>query len=321
MSRAPAVSVVIPTRDRPALAATAVACATAQEDVAVEVIVVDDGSSAEAAGRLRALVGDEAAIVRHDRSRGVAAARNAGIERASADWIAFLDDDDLWAPGKLREQLAVARAEEAGLVHTGVALVDARRTVLDAVPVRGGPDVLAELVARNVVTTPSCVLVATALVREEGGFDERLSILADWDLWLRLAQRTRVAACPRLLTAYTEHAGSMSVVRRHELRAELALMREKHRALADRLGGKLGGAEFDRWIAASVRRAGHPWRASRLYAAAGLRHRDPGALARAVALLGGAGPLAVARGLRRRLTAAPAAEVAWIAASPRREAG
>jgi glycosyltransferase involved in cell wall biosynthesis len=302
------------------MAAAAVASAQGQEGVAVEVVLVDDGSAGGSAERLRSLAAASEGgvqLIRHDASRGVSVARNAGIERASADWVAFLDDDDLWAPGKLAAQLAVAERESAELVHTGIAVVDGSRTVVGAIPVRPGGDVLAELVKLNSIGTPSCVLAATPLLRAAGGFDARLSILADWDLWLRLAERARVAACSGYLTAYTEHEGSMSVTRHLELRAELELLRSKHGALADRYGGRLGGAEFERWIAASVRRARHPWRAARLYAAAGARHRDPGALARAAALALGPVPLAAARGTRRRLSTVPAGEVAWIQSAPR----
>src|SRR5215210_5724308 len=89
----PQVTVVVPTRNRPALAARAVRSARDQRDVSVEVVVVDDGSEPA----LDASTID-ATIVRHDRSQGVAVARNSGLSRATAPLVAFLDDDDLWAP-------------------------------------------------------------------------------------------------------------------------------------------------------------------------------------------------------------------------------
>ena len=319
MMPVPAVSVVIPTKDRPGMAAAAVACAAAQTGVETEVIVVDDGSTEANARRLAELVGPGAAIVRHERSLGVSRARNAGVERAGAPWVAFLDDDDLWAPGKLAAQLAEAEATGAGLVYTGIVRVDGERRFQGYDPPTPGAEVARALTTHNPIFTPSSVLVRTALVREAGGFDPRLSMMADWDLWLSLSQLCAVAVSPAPLTAYTEHASSMSVTRQDDVRGELELMEAKHAAWLAAHGRRLGdGPTFERWVAASVRRSGRPFRAARLYARLGVRQRDPGALARAGALSLGPAPLALARSLRRRRRRrilAPA-EVAWIATAP-----
>src|SRR4051794_32636077 len=107
-----AVTVVIPTHDRAALVPRAVRSALAQRDVELEVIVVDDGSRDATREVLGALAADGAnvTVVRHDAPRGVATARNAGVERAAKPWVAFLDDDDVWAPTKLACQLAAIDA-------------------------------------------------------------------------------------------------------------------------------------------------------------------------------------------------------------------
>src|SRR5919109_858912 len=103
MPRAPDVTVVIPTKDRWDLLSTAaLPSALGQEDVDLEVVVVDDGSTDETPDHVVGLRDPRLRIVRHDRSLGVAQARNAGIRAANSDWIAFLDDDDVWAPRKLR---------------------------------------------------------------------------------------------------------------------------------------------------------------------------------------------------------------------------
>src|SRR4051794_3960548 len=104
----PTVSVVIPTRDRPAQLTAAVASALEQRGVDVEVVVVDDGSRGTAREVIAGLAGGPVRILRHEAPRGVSAARNAGIAAAAAPWIALLDDDDLWAPSKLAMQLEAA---------------------------------------------------------------------------------------------------------------------------------------------------------------------------------------------------------------------
>src|SRR5829696_5642514 len=93
----PTVSVVIPTRNRSQLLSRTLQSALNQEEVAVEVVVVDDGSDNRDA-LVPEIEDTRVRLVRHRQRRGPAAARNTGIEAARAPWVAFLDDDDLWAP-------------------------------------------------------------------------------------------------------------------------------------------------------------------------------------------------------------------------------
>src|SRR5215218_11160313 len=95
------VSVVIPTRNRWHLLPRALGSALRQEALNVEVVVVDDGSD-PGASSIPQLDDERVKLIRHEKQKGVAAARNSGIRVASAKWVAFLDDDDLWAPHRLR---------------------------------------------------------------------------------------------------------------------------------------------------------------------------------------------------------------------------
>ena len=115
-SERPVVSVVIPTADRwPLLSTCALRSALGQHDVEHEVIVVDDGSSDETPRRLEELGDPRLRILRHATRQGVSQARNTAIEAARGEWIAFLDDDDLWSPRKLRVQLDLGAATGASL--------------------------------------------------------------------------------------------------------------------------------------------------------------------------------------------------------------
>ena len=95
----PRATVVIPTRDRPQLLRRALATALRQVDVIAEIIIVDDGGSVPSA---LPVTGGSLRVLRKDRSEGVSAARNHGIEAARGEWVAFLDDDYHWAPTKLK---------------------------------------------------------------------------------------------------------------------------------------------------------------------------------------------------------------------------
>ena len=116
---ADAVSVVIPTRDRSphrrrhgASGAHASGASSSRSSSSTTV------RATARRRRSRALGDPRVTVLRNSASRGVAHARNRGIERATHPWIAFLDDDDRWSPDKLRVQLDRARAEDADFVYT-----------------------------------------------------------------------------------------------------------------------------------------------------------------------------------------------------------
>jgi Glycosyl transferase family 2 len=288
------VSVVLPTRERPALLAEALRSALGQRGVRLEVLVVDD---APVPGALAVPeLGDPRVCLLAGGGRGVSRARNLGVDAAAAPWIAFLDDDDVWAPDKLRRQLDAAAAAGACLVACTVAVVDAAggfRGLREA----GDGRPLAELLTHaNVIHTPSSVLVRRDAVLEAGGFDPELSMLADWDLWLSVTARCPSAVVAEPLVAYREHAASMSVTRLATVRDELDHLRVRHRQAIERTGGDPAGFAMQRWTASALWRGGSGLRAARLYARTGLGYRDAGSLGRA--LLAASGP--AGRRLRRR---------------------
>jgi hypothetical protein len=109
----PQVSVVIPTFGRPDLVSRAVVSALGQTGVEVEVIVVIDGDDPATRAALAALAEPRLTVISHPGNRGAGQARNTGVDAATADWVAFLDDDDEWLPTKLSAQLAAAPREPA----------------------------------------------------------------------------------------------------------------------------------------------------------------------------------------------------------------
>jgi len=103
----PLLSVVIPTRNRAHLVCDAIESAFAQRPEQVEVIVVDDGSTDDTAELLRRAYGPRIHLLSLPERSGAGAARNAGVRLATGELLAFLDDDDLWLPGKLDAELRV----------------------------------------------------------------------------------------------------------------------------------------------------------------------------------------------------------------------
>lgn len=206
------VTVIIPTRDRAALATRAVGSALAQVGVDVEVVVIDDGSNDETAASLAALTRDNVTVLRHPVSKGLSAARNAGVAASRSRWIAFCDDDDLWAPTKLQAQLAALDSTTGARWSTvGVVAVDDDLTVLGAQRPPASGDVAALLLGHNAVPAGGSTVVAErALLDEAGGFDVDLPRVEDYDCWIRLAQSSPVATVDAPLAAYRTSVGTMS---------------------------------------------------------------------------------------------------------------
>ncbi len=209
----PEVTVIIPTKDRPRLLARTVTSVLIQEAVDVLVVVVDDGGAPGALADVRELQDERVRVHRNERSRGVAAARNLGVELATTEWVAFVDDDDLWAPTKLREQLAaLSRTDGASWCATACVHVDSAYTVVGWELAPRTSSVADALLRKQVIPGGgSGVLVSRALALSVGGFDETLSNLADWDFYVRLALASPVAVVADPLLAYYMHPGGMSL--------------------------------------------------------------------------------------------------------------
>src|SRR4029453_10807567 len=103
----PTVSRVIPTRNRCKRLLRTLQSALSQRAVDFEIVVVDDGSQDDTYETVTRLDEPRVRVVRHESPKGESGARNRGIVDARGDWIAFLDDDDFWAPDKLSCQLEV----------------------------------------------------------------------------------------------------------------------------------------------------------------------------------------------------------------------
>jgi glycosyltransferase involved in cell wall biosynthesis len=259
------VSVVIPTRNRRVVLERTLETALAQTDVVIEVVVVDDGSDDDTAAFLGAHDDPRVRLVHHEWPRGVAAARNSGIREATGRWIAFLDDDDLWAPHKLRAQLDAAAAREAGFAYGAAVVVDEALQVLRG-PLPGpDPDSVAQALLRTNPMPGGCSnpMARADVVRQVGGFDEQMHLLADWDLWLRLAAATRSARTEECVVAYVRHRENMIVSARNDVLAELDRMVAKHGPAMAREVNRL---EIARWIAWGRWRSGRRREALRFYA-------------------------------------------------------
>lgn len=204
------VSVIIPNYNYAAYLGQAIDSALGQLYPAVEVLVVDDGSTDGSEAVLRGY-GDRIRWVRQARV-GVSAARNRGIQESRGALIAFLDADDMWKPEKLARQVALLEDPRVGMVFCGIEYVnEVGRRLNVSVTGRSG-QALKEIALLRWPGAPG--IGSTALIRKAcfdrvGGFDPQLSTSADWDLWRRLACHYELAMVHEPLVGYRMHDGSM----------------------------------------------------------------------------------------------------------------
>lgn len=192
------VSVIIPTRDRHELLRAAVRSVLRQTFTNLEIWIVDDGSVPPV--RLEELL--DAAdprlhLVRLDDQRGVAAARNVGAEKATAPFLAFLDDDDEWLPTKLEDQLEYITAEDrTAAVFSGFQAWRGPNLMYTRIP--APEENLKAALLKEPITGPPMVLIRADVFRDLGGFDVALDRYEDWDLWLRVVQKHQMKPLPRV---------------------------------------------------------------------------------------------------------------------------
>ncbi len=207
------ISVVIPTYNRRATLPRALDSVLAQTLPAVEIIVVDDGST-DGTGEWLATAYPRVRLLRQP-NRGVSAARNAGIAAAEGDWIALLDSDDAWLPAKLDTQAkAIAARPGHRLCHTEeIWIRDGKRVNAMKKHAKCGGRIFRQCLPLCVIS-PSAALLDKHLLQEHGGFDEHLPACEDYDLWLKVCAREPVlfVATPQIVK-YGGHSDQLS--RRH----------------------------------------------------------------------------------------------------------
>lgn len=223
----PLVSAVIPVYNGAAYVADAIRSVLAQTYPRVECVVVDDGSTDGTAAVVRDF-GDRVRYLRQANG-GVSSARNAGVAAARGEFVAFLDADDLWRPEKLERQMGLFRERpDLGLAYSAVEVVNEG---LEPIGTMAAPEGSVALRNTLLMELPIMAITMTAVlparvVREVGGFDERLSTSADMDFSCRVAGRYPVARVVEALALYRQHGGQMHLNLR-ALERDVLLIYEK----------------------------------------------------------------------------------------------
>ena len=198
----PKVSVIITTHNRAEMLPHAVGSVLAQTFTDYEIIIVDDCSTDHTQDVIAKFDDPRVRSLRHEVNKRQAAAINTGISDARGEYIAFLDDDDEWLPAKLERQTALLDSSppNVGLVYgwldevnglTGRVTPSYRNTIEG--------DVFDNLLALEIPSPTSTLLVRASVAREVDGFDERLRRHIDNDFICRISQRYHLAALPEVV--------------------------------------------------------------------------------------------------------------------------
>ena len=229
MPARPSVTVVIPAYNTERYIGDAIDSVLAQNYPNSEIIVIDDGSTDATVDIVRGY-GDRVGLITQ-RNQGAAAARNAGLDAAQSEYVAFLDSDDCWLPGKLDTQIAYLEA------HPDIGMIYARWQVWKpgpdgkfAMPDIAGhhnaespPSVVPErsgwLYNRLLFTSllhTITVIARRSLIDAVGRFDTTLKRGQDYDYWLRASRVTEIHQLDSLVALYRVHGKGCATKWPHE---------------------------------------------------------------------------------------------------------
>lgn len=276
VDRVPALSIVMPTYNSANTVREALASVEAQTFRDFEVIVVDDASTDGTPALLQTGYAGVPGrrLIALSENGGPARSRNRGIREARAEWVAFLDSDDLWTPRRLELQMRLAQQ------HPGVVMFCGRpapfRVDEDAIEEsherhgRWGVEgdrflTLEELSEHNPIAT-STVLVRRDVLEKLGGFDPQFRGPEDYDLWLRIAAAGKVYYSSEVLSRYRYGELSLSTDDRRFLPQVLRVLEKAYApgGALHGMGGKRRAFSYQylsaSWMAAEQRHLGRAWR-------------------------------------------------------------
>jgi glycosyltransferase involved in cell wall biosynthesis len=208
----PKVSVIIPTYNRVESLQLAIESVLAQTFQDFEIVLVDDAPPGYARGVVASFDDRRIRYICHEINKGDAASRNTGILNSRGDYLAFLDDDDEWLPGKLQMQVDVltTSSPDVGGVFTGKMVIDRATGKISGIfSHEQGINSFGEMFTGNVINTSS-IMVKKKCFEILGLFDEGIPYCSDYDMWIRISKDFRLQCIKQPLVKYFIHGNSLT---------------------------------------------------------------------------------------------------------------
>lgn len=244
----PAISVVIPVHNCERYVAEAIESILDQTFGDFELIIVDDGSTDGTGAILDeyARTDERVRVIRHAEGQGEGAARNAGIAAAKAEHLAFTDADDLSEPERLELQKQYLDAHpEVGAVASSHILTDVDGDYLAARHVRYEGAELTDRMQRYCHLHHWSILFRTDVLRDIGGYRAGFAIATDYDMLLRLIERTSIGTLDHVVCRYRQVPSSMKYTGSEAMHESAAIARMFARQRAER-----GSDDYDEYVRA-----------------------------------------------------------------------
>jgi len=238
-SRLGVVSVIMPVYNTGKIVSETIDSVLSQTWHDFEFIIIDDGSRPETSNIIKRY-SDSRIRYYYQENRGMAAARNRGIELAQGEYLAFLDHDDIWLPEKLERQIEIMQADPSvGLVYSPVVLFNSEGERWEhPFPLISGFGFY-DLLAGDKIQSASCVLIRRETLREiKEPFCDECKPCDDWYLWLSIAFHWKIQHTTEKLVLYRIHANNVSNHTIEMYEGGITVLRKLRSSIADLISKK-----------------------------------------------------------------------------------
>ncbi|MBE9178912.1 glycosyltransferase family 2 protein [Oculatella sp. LEGE 06141] len=207
----PAVSIIVPAYNAERTIVETIESLQQQTFSDFELIIINDGSTDKTVEVVEAIPDPRIKLFSYENG-GLPVARNRGIERATGEFITFIDADDLWTPDKIASQVEALRANpEAGVAYSWTAFINENSEYLYAwEPLHYQGNVYRDLLYHNFISSGSNIMARRHYIEAAGEFDPTLKSVEDWDYYIRLAALCPFVVVPQYQILYRRTSQSMT---------------------------------------------------------------------------------------------------------------
>lgn len=176
-----------------------------------ELLIIDDGSTDDTKEFCKKYLDDSKVQYIYQENRGLAGARNTGIEKSQGNYVCFLDDDDVWKENKLQKQIDFFEKNlDVGMIFTNLELIDENGNIVGYQKHSANGDIYKELFFENIVDAPSSSMIKKQVFEKVGNFKEWMKSAEDYELWVRIAKEYKIYSINEPLVQYRVHQNKMS---------------------------------------------------------------------------------------------------------------